>query len=203
MAETTPTAAKVAKSTVGFKNMVIAPLTTDTETGHTYGTLQYVAGAIDATITPNNTDPDIQYADDIEYDTFYADPEVSFTTTLADLPIEIQSMLFGNALDGNNVLIRSAGDKPPYFAVGFKSEKTNGDFRYVWLYKVRAKPITENYGTKQGSTVDRKTASVEWTAIKRTHDGRYQAVVDLTPTDALAATFLNSVYEYTAPGSGD
>ena len=63
----TPTASPAVSSTVGLKNMVLAPLTTDTEAGHTYGDLQLVAGAIDASITPQNADPNVQYADDIEF----------------------------------------------------------------------------------------------------------------------------------------
>ena len=35
-----PTASPTVSSTVGLKNMVIAPLTEDTEEGTTYGTLQ-------------------------------------------------------------------------------------------------------------------------------------------------------------------
>ena len=87
-------------------------------------------------------------------------------------------MIFGNAIDDNGVLVRTSTDKPPYFAVGFMSEKANHKFRYVWLYKVRAKPMTETYKTKEGQTITRQTGSVEWTAIKRTSDGRYQAVAD-------------------------
>ena len=60
-----PTASPTVSSTVGLKNMVIAPLTADTEETLTYGDLQLVAGAIEATITPDNADPDIQYADDV------------------------------------------------------------------------------------------------------------------------------------------
>lgn len=65
MAGNTPTASPNAVSTIGLKDLVIAPLTADTETGATYGDLQKVAGAIEATVTPNNSDPDVQYADDV------------------------------------------------------------------------------------------------------------------------------------------
>ena len=61
----TPTASPQVASTVGLKNVVIAPLLTDTETEHTYGELQLMAGAIEASITPENADPDVQYADDV------------------------------------------------------------------------------------------------------------------------------------------
>ena len=196
----TPTASPAVSSTVGLKNMVLAPLTEDTEAALTYGDLQLVAGAIEASITPENADPDIQYADDSEFDVLYLDPELSFKTKMADLPLTIQELIFGNKIDDNGVLIRTSTDKPPYFAVGFKSEKSNHAYRYVWLYKVRAKPVTESYATKEGTTVTRQTGEVEWTAIKRTHDNQYQAVADEGENGfnaAKGATFLQSVYEPT------
>ena len=174
----TPASAPAVSSTVGLKNMVIAPVTEDNETSTTYGDLQRVAGAIEATITPENNDPDIQYFDDVEGDVLYADPELTFKTKLADLPLIVQEMIFSNKIDDNGVLIRTANDKPGYFAVGFMSEKANGTYRYVWLFKVRAKPVTETYATKEGTSITRQTGEVEWTAIKRTSDGRYQAVAD-------------------------
>ena len=200
-----PAASPAVSSTVGLKNMVIAPLTVDTEETLTYGDLQLVAGAIEASITPQNADPDVQYADDAEFDVLYPDPELSFKTKMADLPLIIQEMIFANKIDDNGVLIRSSTDKPPYFAVGFKSEKANHKFRYIWLYKVRAKPMTENYKTKEGQTITRQNGSVEWTAIKRTHDGRYQAVADEGQNgfDATkASTFLETVYEPAFTGDG-
>jgi len=200
-----PTAASPAvSSTVGFKNVVLAPLTEDSEATLTYGELQAVAGAIEASVTPENADPEIQYADDIEFDVLYPDPELTFKTKMADIPLTIQEMIFGNQIDDNGVLIRTSTDKPAYFAVGFMSEKSNHKYRYVWLYKVRAKPVTESYATKEGGTITRQTGEVEWTAIKRTHDGRYQAIADEDEngfTAAMGATFLATVYEptFTAP----
>ena len=193
----TPTAAPAVSSTVGLKNMVLAPLTIDTEESTTYGSLQKVAGAIEASITPENADPDVMYYDDVEGDVLYPDPELAFKTKLADLPLTIQEMIFSHKIDDNGVLIRTAADKPGYFAVGFMSEKANGKFRYIWLFKVRAKPVTENYQTKEGKTITRQTGEIEWTAIKRTSDGRYQAVADEDENGfdaAKAATFLESVY---------
>ena len=181
----TPTASPQVSSTVGLKNVVIAPLTKDTETEHTYGALQLMAGAIEASITPENADPDVQHADDVEFDVLYPDPELTFKTKMADVPLAIQEMVFGNQIDDNGVLVRTASDRPPF--------------------KVRAKPVTENYATKEGMNVTRQTGEIEWTAIKRTHDNRYQAVADEGQngfTAEKAATFLTEVYEptFTAPG---
>ena len=200
----TPAASPQVSSTIGLKNVVIAPLTADTEETLTYGDLQLMAGAIEASITPDNTDPDKQYADDVEFSVLYPDPELTFKTKMADIPLAIQEMIFGNKIDDNGVLIRTSTDQPPYFAVGFKSEKSDNTYRYVWLFKVRAKPVTENYATREGTSVTRQTGEVEWTAIKRTHDNQYQAVADEGQngfTAAKAETFLSSVYTPTFTGA--
>ena len=66
-----------------------------------------------------------------------------------------------------------------------------------YLSLFRAKPATENYATKEGTNVTRQTGEIEWTALKRTHDGQYQAVADEDEngfTAAKGATFLQSVY---------
>ena len=80
--------------------------------------------------------------------------------------------------------------------MGENPEIVSGDY----LSLLRAKPVTESYATKEGTTITRQNGSVEWTAIKRTSDGRYQAVADEGENgfDATkAATFLQSVYEPT------
>ena len=199
----TPVASPKVASTIGMKNVVIAPLMKDDDSGATYGELQLMAGAIEASITPENADPDIQYADDVEFDTVNPDPELTFKTKMADVPLSVQEMIFSNTLDDNGVLVRTANDKPNYFAVGFKSEKADHTYRYVWLLKVRAKPLTENYATKEGSTINRQTPEVEWTAIKRTYDGHYQYVADEGQNGfdkSKAETFLESVYTPTISG---
>ena len=67
-----------------------------------------------------------------------------------------------------------------------------------YLSLFRAKPVTENYATREGTSVTRQTGEVEWKAIKRTHDNRYQAVADEGQNGFTAdkgKTFLASVYE--------
>lgn len=190
------TAATPAHSQIGLKDVVIAPLTKDEEgTGNlTYGDLQNVAGAIDVEIAPDNTDPDVQYFDDIEGDVVYPDPSIKLTMELADLPISVQKMILGHQVTSDGKLVRKAGDTPGYFALGFRSIKTNGLYRYVWMLKGRAAPISETYHTKEGTSTTRQSAKVEWTFIKRTHDDAYQVVADQSSSaDTSLATFLEAV----------
>ncbi|MBP5461877.1 MAG: hypothetical protein J6Y20_07120 [Lachnospiraceae bacterium] len=186
--------------TIGLKNVVIAELLTDTSSGHSYGEPQAVAGAIEATITPQTNDEVVIYTDDCENDVLYPDPELAVRIQLVDIPLSIQHMVLNNRIDDNGVLVRKAGDKPKYFAIGFKSQKSNGTHRFVWLYKCRAKQIVENYVTKQGVTISRQTGEIEWQAMRRTHDARYQVIADESENGFVGEdAFLESVYEPSVP----
>ena len=184
-------------STIGMKHVVLAEVIKDDETGTEYGEVEQMIGAVDATITPQNTEAEVQYADDGEYDAVYPDPESEFRLQMVDIPLEWRSKLFGHRFDANGVLLKNAKDKQNYFAVGFMSEKADHTFRYVWLYKVRAAPMTENYATKEGETVTRQTGEVVFSAMKRNSDGEYQAIADDGVNGFTAekgATFLQTVY---------
>ena len=186
------------KSTVGMKNFRICKIVADTDQALTYESdLMLVAGAIEATVTPDNADPDIQYADDIEYDVMNPDPNVTFSLTLASLPVPVQAAILGATIDAKGVMFSKDTDTPPYFACGWESVKSNGKGRKVWLTKCRAKPLTEEFGTKEGTTVNRRTGQVEFTAIKRTNDGVWKMVCDEddTATATVYPTFLDAVYE--------
>ena len=160
------------------KDLRIAKITADTASGTTYDAVQKLAGAIEVSISANNADPNVQYADDIEFDGVNPDPELSVSVKLADVPLEIQAMLRGHERDTDGQLIKKATDEADYFALGFAIEKTNHKLRYEWLYKCRAKFIGETYGTKQGTTITRKEPTVEFVAIKRTSDQAYQIMAD-------------------------
>ena len=45
--------------------------------------VRYSEMNIEASVTPDNADPEVQFADDAEFDTLYADPEVSFKLKMA------------------------------------------------------------------------------------------------------------------------
>lgn len=96
-------------------------------------------------ITPNNADPDVQYADDIEFDVIQPDPEVTVALEMTQLPLDIRAGIEGAKLDDKGVMVQSANDTPPYYAIGAKAELRAGGFRYIWLLKCRATPMTEQY----------------------------------------------------------
>lgn len=193
--DTTPAVNEV-YSTIGLRAIVVAKLLTDeTDSTPTYDSVQPLIGAIDLDVSDNSGEPDAQYYDDGEHDVVLPDPELSGTIELADLPPEKQALLLGYKVDKNGVVIHNADDKPPYFAWGFKSKKSNGVDRYVWYYKGRCTMPQDKHTTKQ-KDLNRQTQKLKVTFVKLNSTGNARAFVD-EDSEAFAtakATFFNAPY---------
>lgn len=183
------------KSTIGVKNVVLAQIITDTTAELEYDDdLLEVQGAINITANNSNSDPDVQYADDIEWDSAYPDPEVEITIEWANLPAAAQAAIMGSAEDSKGVVFKAATDTPPYFAIGFEAVKSGTAGRKVWFYKCRPSRMDESFATKQGTTINRQTNTVKFTAVKRTYDGKYCAVCDSDTGADVYDDFLDEPY---------
>lgn len=189
-------------SRIGLRDIKIAWLNANTDTPTTAAAYTMEAAsvleAIDAQISRANAEPNIQYADDVESDVLYPDPEVTISLEVKEVPIELQKMLFGQgAMDANGAYKYVSGTTPPYFALGFKSRKRSGADRYVWYYKCRAKPMDETFHTKE-KDVTRQQDKLEIVAVKRTFDDYVSVKVDSDAAGApTAAAFFTNVYEAT------
>lgn len=184
--------------TIGMKHVVLAELIKDDETGVEYGEVEQMLGAIDATVTPQNTEAEVQNADDGEYDAVYPAPWSEFRMQMVDIPLHWRAKLFGHKIDKNGVMRENAKDKQKYFAVGFMSEKADHTMRYMWFYKVRAAPLTENYATKEGETITRQTGEVVFSAVTRNYDGEFRDMADEGEngfTAEMGKTYLATVYQ--------
>lgn len=187
-------------SRIGLRDVKIAWLDANTDTPSAAATYTMEAAtaleAIDAQISRGTADPDVQYADDIESDVLYPDPEITITLEVKEVPLALQKKLFGQgAVDGNGVYKYESGKTPPYFALGFKSAKRSGADRFVWYYKCRAKPMDETFHTKEGGTITRQQDKLEITAIKRTYDNYVSVKVDSDADGApTASAFFTNVY---------
>jgi phi13 family phage major tail protein len=176
--------------TIGLKNLVVAPMISDTETGAAYGAVQLLAGAIDAKISPANAEADDQYADDALFDSLTPDAEDDIEIETAGFTIAQLAMLQGHAISVAGDMIERNGDTPPFVALGFKSQKSakyGGGYRYVWIYKAKPQMMEQTFHTKEGKTVTRQTGKVKFKAAARIYDGLSKLV-----TDVLSATFFNA-----------
>lgn len=187
-------------SRVGLRDVIFWKLKTDTASTLTYEDAAEtdVVDAIDVSISHANADPDILYADDIENDVLYPDTELTVTLEVKELPLSLQAKLLGNLVGTQKEIVEVAGATPPYYAMGFKSEKRDGNDRYVWLVKGRAQPLDEQFHTKEKAPT-RQNDTISLTFIKRTKDDVFKYILDSEdiPQAKDPESFFTSVYSGT------
>lgn len=160
---------------VGLKDLHFAVLTVDTKDNLVYEGPKPMVGAINATINPEVGTQEL-YADDQLWESVSTLGKVDVEIETADLPLNIRAEILGNELK-KGVLIERATDVPPHIALGFRSLKSNGKYRYVWLLKGVAQPVAEDFATKKDS-VEHKTPKVRFTFMARVHDGQWKHTAD-------------------------
>lgn len=167
------------KSIIGLKKLVAWEMLTDVDGGaSTYGTVIPLAGAIEATVTPDTSEANVQHADDIEYDSLAPDTPYTVEVDIAGLSVANQAKLQGHTISDEGGMIIKQGDNPPYFAFAFKSEKSDGTFRYVVIYKAKPQFMARAYKTKEGTTITRQTSKMTLKGIARVSDGLKQYIAD-------------------------
>lgn len=160
---------------VGLNDLHFAILTEDTKDTLTYEVPEPMVGAINATINPTVNTQEL-YADDQLWESISALGKIEVEIETADLPLKVRAKVLGNKYE-NGVLIESKDDVPPYLALGFKSLRKGGKYRYVWLLKGVAQPMGEEYTTKKDN-VEHKTPVIRFTFMPRIFDGEWKRTAD-------------------------
>lgn len=160
---------------IGMKDLYFAKLTKDDATGVTYEAPKLIAGAISAKVSPKS-DTQTLYADDGAFETASQLSEITVELELADLPLQVQADLLGHTVT-NGVLEAKNTDQAPYVAIGFRSLKSNGKYRYYWLLKGKFEIPDDESQTKEDKTKF-QTAKIKGTFVCRLYDGKWKLVGD-------------------------
>jgi phi13 family phage major tail protein len=181
---------------VGLKDLHYAILTKDDSTGVVYQTPVKIAGAINAKISPKS-DTQTLYADDGPSETVTTLGEIEVEFEAKDLPLSVQAALLGHSIS-NGILIKNANDIAPYVALGFRSQKSNGKYRYVWLFKGRFETPEQEYKTKEDKP-SFQTPKIKGTFVKRDFDNNWQIIGDEDEAGFTQAnTWFNAVVNVSA-----
>lgn len=191
---------------IGLANVVFADLTEDPAFGEgqaAYGAPVKIPGGIAANVNPNASSETL-FADDGPYETASTIGQIQLSLNVADLPLELQAKLFGHTLNEAGVLIRKGNDQPPWVAVGFKSLKSNGKYRYTWLAKGKFS-LPEQTNETKGDTVAFQTPTTTGTFVKRSCDDEWERHIDEDSTlftPGQASTWFEGPYggEVVTPG---
>lgn len=179
---------------IGLDSVYVAKIN-EVDGKETYEAPVRIMDAVEATITPSIETGNV-FADDRVKEVIQVFSQIEVAFTFADLGSDNYAMLLGKEKDTNGVIIEKDKDEAPYFALGFRSKKSNGAYRYYWLYKGRFNPAEESFATQQG-TADYQTQPVTGTFIKR-DDGKIRARVDSDDTSLNQSVIDNwfaEVYE--------
>lgn len=181
------------KSSIGLRDLYIATVTQDDSSAYVSGTPVYLAPASEATQEPASS-METQYADDAPFDVMLSEGETKINLSVTALPVETIATLLGKVYDTVSGRMFDNNATPPYFALGFRSLKSTGGYRYYWYLKGKFDPPKEATGTRKAAP-EPKLATLVYTAIHTTHEfdlgdinGTVKRVVGDTDADNFSAT---------------
>lgn len=157
-------------------------------------------GVINVNINPN-TSQETLFADDGPYESSATLGQVEVEIGKAQLTLEERGILLGHTY-ANGVLTSKSSDVAPYVAIGFRTLKSNGDYRYVWLYKGRFQDLEDSNETK-GDSVNFQTDTLNGQFLQTHKNGAWKVEVDGDSTEdvsTIIAGWFTKVYEPTVVG---
>lgn len=181
---------------IGLSHLHYAIMKSDPAGGKpTYESPVHIPGAIEVNINAN-TSSETLFADDGPMETATALGEIEVEINIADLPLDVQAKLLGHTIE-NGVMVRKSSDTPPFIALGFKSLKSNGKYRYVWLTKGKFNIPELNHKTKEDG-IEFQTPTITASFVKRESDDVWIAHADEDDT-----TFTGASTWFNKPWGGE
>ena len=153
-------------ATIGLDKLYYAPITEAPGTGEeTYGTPVKLAGLIKVGIAVDVAEAKL-FTDDKLDESIREFTGGKFTLQVKDIGGEHAAVLTGATLDDNGVLISAGEDGGKPVALGFRAKKSNGKYRYFWIYKVKFSVPNTDLDTK-GDNVKFQTPTIEGDIMAR------------------------------------
>ena len=188
-------------ATIGLDKLYYAPITEGTNGDETYGTPVQLAKAISADLSIELAEATL-YADDGASEVVKEFKSGTLSLGVDDIGAATAAALVGVTVDKNNVIVSTSEDTTTNVAVGFRAKKSNGKYKYFWLYRVKFGIPATNLATK-GDSITFSTPTIEGTVMRRNKpDSKgnhpWKSEVTEGDTGVTASTisgWYNSVYE--------
>lgn len=182
----------------GVEGLVAAEvLTDDDNSGYTTGTVFAIAGVAEISKTTDSSN-EAHYYDNIPAVVVSNTSSDEVTISASAIPLDVLAEITGQNYDqATGALIEGPRDVK-YFAIGYKTKKTNGDEMYVWRYKGTFNIPDQTNGTENDST-DANGQEIVYTGISTTHKftktgkGSKAMVVDCAKELADVSAFFETV----------
>lgn len=139
----------------------------------TYGTPKPIPDIQRLGIQPN-ANSEKHYADDRTADIINSFDGATVSSDFYGVAYKLISEISGSEIDSNGVIVENKDDEAPYIAIGFRSRKRNGKYRYVWLLYGKKTVHNEEYETiKQQQDPKSLVLPFELTPSPETGDWKY------------------------------
>ena len=183
-------------ATIGLDKLYYAKITEGANGEETYATPIQLAKAISADLSVELAEATL-YADDGTAEVAKEFKSGTLSLGIDDIGATAASDLTGAVIDKNHVIISAAEDGGSPVAIGFRAKKSNGKYRYFWLYRVVFGIPATNLATK-GDSITFSTPTIEGTVLRRNKAdtrGKHPWKAEVTEGDSATATTITNWYK--------
>lgn len=156
---------------IGCDHLVYARMTTEDtiEQAPVYDEVVSAPGVMSLNINPNGAQETL-FADDGPMETASTLGKIEVEIQKNELTIKNKADLLGHNIDSKGGLVYGDSDIAPWHAIGFRTLKSNGNYRYVWLYKGKFTEPEDNNETKGDSiNFQADTISGQFTRLNKSY----------------------------------
>lgn len=160
---------------IGLRDLHVAIITEDTVQNIAYEKPSKLERSITAKITPSTSSEKL-YSDDSLEEVINSFDSIDVEFEINQLSLESRKLLQGSKLS-NGVLVENKDDQAVDVAIAFRSKKSDGTFRYVWLLSGKFELNEDNFETI-ADKITAQSSTLKGTFKPREHDGNYRIIAD-------------------------
>lgn len=187
----------------GISDLVYAEVTKDNndigETeGYVTGEVKPLAGVAELS-RATETSSEAHYYDNMPAIVINSTGSDEVTITASAIPFDVLADITGQTYDSTTGSMIEGARNNKYFAIGYKTKKTNGEEVYVWRYKGQFSIPDSTHASEDDGT-DANGQEITYTGISTTHKfsknnnkGAKALNVDLGADKADVSTFFDKV----------
>ena len=184
-------------ATIGLDKLYYAKITEDENGNETYASPVQLAKAMNADLSVELAEATL-YADDGAAEIVKEFKNGTLSLGVDDVGASVASDLTGATIDANGVVVSTSEDGGDPVAVGFRAKKSNGKYKYYWLYRVKFGIPATNLATK-GDSITFSTPTIEGTILRRNKvdgNGKHPWKAEVTEGDsAVTADTITNWYK--------
>lgn len=181
----------------GVEGLVYAEVLADDENAYTTGTVKTLAGVAEISKTTDSS-TESHYYDNIPAIVITSAGADTLTCTVSAIPLEVLADITGQTWDATKGAYIEGNRQTKYFAMGYKTKKTNGDEIYVWRFKGTF-GVPDQVNHTENESTDANSQELIFTGVSTMHKftatgkGAKALNVDVALELANVSTFFDAV----------